>query len=171
MERKDVTTILKRIKSNYSEFILDDYTISEWYRELKDYDIDDVMRKLEDHFRNEQYGKYPPKVYFLTKYLTKTKEKHEKENLILTCPICGRQFEEEKFDKHYGRCSSIEYIVKANKEYFDKDINKEDLYNISDEVFDKAYYMFCKRVYESGKVKGLQKQCIENVLKNCRGNW
>ena len=71
MERKQVVDLLKRIKYNYNEFIVDDYTITEWYKELKDYELEDVMDKLDQHFRSEQYGKQPPKVYFLTKYLTK----------------------------------------------------------------------------------------------------
>ena len=54
MERKQVVDLLKRIKYNYNEFIVDDYTITEWYKELKDYELEDVMDKLDQHFRSEQ---------------------------------------------------------------------------------------------------------------------
>ena len=69
MELKDVKIILKRIQVNYPNFIVDSYVQSEWYRELKDYCLEDVMQKLEQHFRSEQYGNSIPKVYFLKKYL------------------------------------------------------------------------------------------------------
>ena len=68
MEKKDVIKIMTRIKKNYNEFINDDYTINEWFKELKDYDFEDVMKKIEEHLRSEQYGSKPPRVYFLTKY-------------------------------------------------------------------------------------------------------
>ena len=71
MELKDVKMVLKRIQVNYPNFIVDGYVQSEWYRELKDYCLEDVMQKLEQHFRSEQYGNSIPKVYFLTKYLNK----------------------------------------------------------------------------------------------------
>ena len=54
MELKDVKVILNRIKVNYPTFVNDDYTRTEWYKELKDYSLDDVMEKLEQLRRNTE---------------------------------------------------------------------------------------------------------------------
>ena len=139
MELKDVKTILTRIKVNYPAFVNDDYTRSEWYKELKDYSLDDVMEKLEQHFRSEQYGSQIPKVYFLTKYLTKEKEKELKEEIFLGCQICGKTVSLEEYDKHFDRCSSIDYLNKQSIKYFNKPIEKEKFYFISDDLFQEKY--------------------------------
>ena len=77
MTIKETNDFMERIKQHYQEFVIDDYKIEEWYKELKDYDYQEVNAKLEEHLRNEQYGTSIPKVYFLTKYLTKEKDKNK----------------------------------------------------------------------------------------------
>lgn len=139
MELKDVKLILNRIKVNYPNFVNDDYTRSEWYRELKDYSLEDVMDKLEQHFRSEQYGNSIPKVYFLTKYLTKAKEKGKKLDGFLQCQLCGKWINMDDFEKHYDRCSSIDYLNRQSIKYFDKEIDKEKYYYLSDEMFNEKY--------------------------------
>lgn len=139
MELKDVKTILTRIKVNYPNFVNDDYTRSEWYRELKDYSLDDVMEKLEQHFRSEQYGNQIPKVYFLTKYLTKEKEKNIKQDIMVRCQLCGKGVDFDEYDKHYNRCSSIDYLNRQSIKYFDKEIDKEKFYLIDDDTFQEKY--------------------------------
>ena len=139
MERKDVSVIMKRIKSHYQEFIVDDFKLEEWYRELKDYSLDDVMEKLEQHFRSEQYGNQIPKVYFLTKYLTKEKEKDKKKEIYIKCQLCGRSINLDDYDKHYDRCSSIDYLNNQSIKYFNKPIDKEKYYLIEEDVFNEKY--------------------------------
>ena len=139
MELKDVKLILNRIKVNYPNFVNDDYTRSEWYRELKDYSLEDVMEKLEQHFRSEQYGNQIPKVYFLTKYLKKEKDKDKIENVFVGCQICGKSIELKEYDKHYDRCSSIDYLNRQSVKYFNKEIDKEKYYLIDDNTFKEKY--------------------------------
>lgn len=146
MELKDVKTILARIKSNYPTFMNDDYTRSEWYRELKDYSLEDVMEKLEQHFRSEQYGNQIPKVYFLTKYLTKEKDKDKKKEIYVRCSLCGKTIQLEEYDKHYDRCSSIDYLNRQSIKYFDREIDKEKYYYLEDNVFQEKYDKVLKYV-------------------------
>ena len=144
MERKQVVDLLKRIKYNYNEFIVDDYTITEWYKELKDYELEDVMDKLDQHFRSEQYGKQPPKVYFLTKYLTKERDKAKEDNSKVLCEICNEVIPFKEYDRHYSRCLSVEYL---DKNYFilnNNHLDKKTLRKLSQEEFDKKYYAFLK---------------------------
>lgn len=139
MEKKDVETIMKRIKYNYNEFIVDSYSISEWYKELKDYDLEDVMKKLEEHFKNEQYGQQPPKVYFLTKYLTKTKDKAKVHDFKVICSNCKTTFHINNYDEHMAKCNSIEYIALIFKKYKNQKIDKTKLFQMNNEQFEEFY--------------------------------
>lgn len=140
MELKDVKIILNRVKVNYPTFVNDGYTQSEWYKELKDYSLEDVMQKLEQHFRSEQYGNSIPKVYFLTKYLTKEKEKNIVENLSYKCPFCEKYIPMEFYEQHYDKCSSIDYLMRASKKYFDKPLNRQKLEDADENTFEKYYW-------------------------------
>lgn len=75
LNKKETINFMERVKSHYQEFIIDDFKISEWYGKLKDYDAEDVNKKFDEHLGSEVYGDYIPKIMFLTKYLTPTKEK------------------------------------------------------------------------------------------------
>lgn len=146
MELKDVKTILTRIKVNYPNFVNDDYTRSEWYKELKDYSLNDVMEKLEQHFRSEQYGNQIPKVYFLTKYLTKEKEKGKTLDINIKCQLCGKTVSFDDYDKHYDRCSSVEYLNNQSIKYFNNPIDKEKYFLIDQKTFDEKYDKVLKYV-------------------------
>ena len=151
MELKDVKTILTRIKVNYPTFVNDDYTRTEWYKELKDYSLNDVMKKLEQHFRSEQYGNQIPKVYFLTKYLTKEKDKNKKIEGIIECHLCHKLIEIEKYEKHFDKCSSVDYLNRRNIDYFNKSIDKEKYMNMEQKEFDEKYNKMCYYIYEKTK--------------------
>jgi len=151
MELKDVKTILARIKSNYPTFVNDDYTRSEWYKELKDYSLEDVMDKLEQHFRSEQYGNSIPKVYFLTKYLTKEKDKktNKADNLMVFCQICGKKIPLSTYQEHYGRCLDVGYLQTQLQKYANKDINIEAFREMDEETFKEKYDKVAKYVYDN----------------------
>lgn len=151
MELKDVKLILKRIQTNYQNFIVDNYVQSEWYKELKDYSLEDVMEKLEQHFRSEQYGNMIPKVYFLTKYLKKESEKNKdlSSKIILKCSICKENIPFREYDKHYERCASIEYLeIQANKYFGKGSIDKEKYRLLTELDFNSLYDKVLKTVYE-----------------------
>lgn len=165
MELKDVKIILKRIQVNYPSFINDSYTQSEWYKELKDYDLEDIMKKLEEHMRSEQYGNNIPKVYFLTKYLRTTKEKNKTEKYLMQCSICKEFIPEEQYDKHYERCLDVEYIVKKRKELFDNDTSEElknTYLNMEQTTFDNKYLEFLDKIYNY--VSDEEKRRIEFII-------
>ncbi|MBR5303458.1 MAG: hypothetical protein IKU37_01360 [Candidatus Gastranaerophilales bacterium] len=166
MELKDVKIILNRIKVNYPSFVNDDYTRSEWYKELKDYSLEDVMKKLEQHFRSEQYGNSIPKVYFLTKYLTKEKEKKAKESIYYICPFCKKNVLPEFYEEHYSKCSSIDYLMNLSKKYFDKPLNKEKLEQADDDVFEEYYWTFSYKLLDVLEKDTPQYKSLENKIKS-----
>lgn len=165
MEKKQVSEILKRINSNYPDFVVDEYKQKEWYNELKDYDYEDVMRKVEEHLRSEEYGKFPPKLYFLTKYLHTITEKNTKTNYLLKCSICGNDIPEAEYDNHYGRCMDIEYIDGILKKYFNKKVTKDmwqENINLSQEEFDIKYMNFLDKVYN--RVPKEEQELIDGII-------
>lgn len=141
MELKDVKYILKKIQSNYSSFVPDTFITQEWYRELKDYDLEDVLDKLDKHFRSEEYGNSIPKVYFLTKYCQKTETKKKKlnEKTRVVCQLCKETIELKNYDNHYSRCSSVNYVINQARKYYDKELSRESLMNMSDKEFNARY--------------------------------
>lgn len=148
MELKETKMVLKRIQNNYSSFVVDNYLQSEWHKELSKYDLEDVMEKLEQHFRSEQYGNQIPKLYYLTKYLKTTKEKQEEKVEYIYCNLCHEAFRIDEFDEHYDRCSSVNYFLKQYKKYFEKYLEREKLMNMSEEEFETNYAKLLKIVME-----------------------
>lgn len=165
MEKKDVETLLKRIKYNYNEFRIDDYTMVEWYKELKDYALEDVMDKLEQHFRSEQYGNSVPKVYFLTKYLVKEKEKNAIKQFNVRCQYCNELVALENYDKHSSKCRSIKYIQKQAIKYAGREIDEEELRMLDDDSFEQ-YYNKVLGIVERQTKEPTEKRIIRKILYN-----
>lgn len=151
MTIQETANLLKRIKQHYQDFIIDEYKVEEWHSELKNYDANDVNKKLEEHLRNEQFGRAIPKVYFLTKYLKTTKEKEKIENRIefVYCPLCKEEVRMSDFDKHYDRCCSVDYFIRQYEKYFGKKLSREQLMNMEQEKFDINYEKLLKHIQKS----------------------
>lgn len=169
MELKEVSMLLKRIKSHYQEFIVDDFKINEWYRELKDYSLDDVMEKLEIHLKSEQYGNQIPKVHFLIKYLTKEKDKGKQLKGVKQCHICYSFIDLDEFEKHFDRCSSVDYLNRRNIDYFNKPIDKEKYMNMEQKEFDEKYNKMCYYIFEHTQDQR-EKYCLEHYLMGLHKN-
>lgn len=150
MTIQETNYFLKRIKQHYQEFIIDNTKIDEWYKELKDYDYQEVNNKLEEHLRNEQYGHQIPKVAFLTKYLTKIsdKSKNNANNIRVRCHLCGKGMALNEYDKHIARCNSVEYLNLQSQRLYDKEIDKDKYRNMDDETFDKIYDKVLNKILE-----------------------
>lgn len=159
---------LKRIKSHYQEFTVDDFKVDEWYKELKDYDFDDINRKLESHLRSEEYGSAIPKVHFLTKWLKKSKDKGKVFSYEVNCPICKKWLDKDEFNRHYDRCSSINYLNKQSLKYKGEEIDKEIYLNLSYEDFNKKYDAICEYVYKHTEDED-EKKYLRNYLNSKYG--
>lgn len=150
MTIQETKEFMSRIKQHYQEFIIDNYKIDEWYKELKNYDYDEVNKKLDEHLRNEQYGHQMPKVYFLTKYLTKISEKsqYDASKITLKCSLCGKVVTYNDFDKHIERCNSVEYLNLQSQRLYNKEIDKEKYRNMEDNVFNSIYDKLLNKILE-----------------------
>lgn len=141
MTKAETIKFMKKIKSYYSNFSIEDYVIEEWVERLKDYELKDLLEKFEQHL-NGEYALEPPKLHFLIKYL-KTKEEKEKtsHDYLVRCNLCGDEMYLSELDsKHYRKCLLVSSLVKILKKE-GKDVTYEELneYDIPTlrKVFDK----------------------------------
>ena len=166
MTVQETNDFLKRIKQHYQDFIIDNSKLDEWYKELKDYSLEDVNKKLDEHLRNEYYGNQIPKVFFLTKHLTKEKDKGKIDELLVRCTLCGKVIKYVNFDSHMDRCNSVDYLNIQSKRLFGKEIDKDKYRNMPDEDFDKVYNRVLEKILEISK----DKDEIERISNYMIGN-
>lgn len=163
MNKAEVRNLLKKIQSNYSAFLMSEDKLEEWHKELKDYDCEDVLNRVDEHLRSEKYGRQEPRVYLLTKGLVKTENKAKREGIKIRCSICGESVLLNDFDKHFDRCSSVKYLNDQNKKYFGKEIDKDKYMNMDDREFNYKYDKFCEYVLQNTNNKK-EIECLEHYF-------
>ena len=164
MTIRETNEFMERIKSHYQEFVIDDFKIKEWYKELSNYDADDINNKLDEHLRSEVYGDQIPKLYFLTRYLTPSKDKGKVTHHMVECQLCGRGVFDDDYDAHYGRCLSSKTIVGDLKKYFNRNVDYQKLMLMSKEEFDKVYDAYLNKMLEADNLPLLRKKIILRCL-------
>ena len=163
MNKKETINFMERVKSHYQEFIIDDFKISEWYGKLKDYDAEDVNKKFDEHLGSEVYGDYIPKIMFLTKYLTPTKEKGKIKHYTIRCPECECNIPDEDFEYHTKRCFEASTIVRDFKRYFNQSLQKEKIMKLDEEDFEELYQKYIDRMLNSDKVEDFRKKILIHI--------
>ena len=69
-----------------------------------------VDAKRDEYFKNsENFGKYPD-AYYLIKYLKKQSEKLQSGHIYVRCQLCKQTVDLAKYDQHFDRCSSADYL-------------------------------------------------------------
>lgn len=163
MTRTEVRNFLTRIQSHYPEFIVDDFKLSEWYSELKKYDAEDINIKLEKHIGNEEYGRFAPKLFNLTKFLKTNEERQQNITWLLKCEKCGRIFKNTDYTSHYDICVLIATMVRDLKKYFNQDISREKLEELSQAKLYELYNKYVDKMLSSEFVSTDRKE----ILKKC----
>lgn len=165
MTLKETKEFMERIKTYYPNFMIDDFTVKEWNSQLKDYSYQDISEKFSEHLKSEEYGNYVPRINFLTKYLTKEKEKgnNNADKIYTNCNLCGKSLLLSEYETHFHKCSSIGYVMKQYKKYKGKDLNREKLENASEEMLDKFYNEILQMVYDDSNTSKDEKHCIDMI--------
>lgn len=148
MKQEEVIDLLEFININYPDFKVNDKVTKMWYDELQQYDIEDVKDNLRSFMSNEYYQKEPPKLALLTKDLVKKYEKVHLDNVETRCPRCNRPLSLEDYDKHFDRCSSIDYVIRETKKWFRKELTRKFLWEMSEEEFNERYNKLLHYIYE-----------------------
>lgn len=166
MTVNNVKELLHRIDINYqTNFSRERETLDEWYKDLKNYDYFDVDKALDNHMKYSPYRNIAPKKWVLLQELRTIKQKESIKNIEEVCPFCLRNIKEEKFEKHYSRCLSIDFIDRNVKKYLNKKINYEKYFNMSEKELNDYFNKIAKIVYEKTK-NPTEKFCLERYLKN-----
>lgn len=136
MELKEVKVILNKIKVYYPEFSINEYSIEEWNRVLKDYDFEDVYNKLNSHLQGEN-GKEIPRLNYLTRYLDTIEEKERRsKDYIVYCNLCKEKMLFTDYNRHYGRCLQVQTLWKKSIQ-LGNEIPREDIEQYGDDILDK----------------------------------
>ena len=168
MEITETNKIIKKIVTFRQSFLVKKDTVDEWHKILKDYDYKDVDKNLDEYFREaKNFGQYPDP-YYLTKYLIKSDEKFSMTNITIKCSLCGKTVLQAKYEVHYDRCSSTDYVCRMYEKYYNKKLNKKELETLDDEKFYNMYWKFCDNLYEIIPA-GLEKKCLENAIRTHKG--
>lgn len=168
MDRMETQKIINKIKTFRQSFLVEKDTVDNWLNVLKDYDYKDVDKKLDEYFKeSNNFGQYPDP-YYLTKFLIKSNEKFSMSNIIIKCGLCGEKVLQAKYQEHYDRCSSIDYICNMSEKFYNKKLDKKELYQMQSDKFDKAYWNFCENLFNK-MPDGLEKRALENALLTHKG--
>lgn len=168
MEITETNKILRKIVTFRQSFLIKKDTVDEWHKILKDYDYKDVDEKLDEYFReSKNFGQYPDP-YYLTKYLIKSNEKFSMSNITIKCSLCGETVLQAKYQEHFDRCSSIDYVCRMYERFYNKKINAKELWELPKERFENMYWQFCYNLYEIIP-EGLEKRCLENAIRSYKG--
>lgn len=168
MNRMETQNILNKIKVFRQSFLILKETIEEWTKILEPYDYQDVDKKLDEYFKeSNNFGQYPDP-YYLIRNLTTISEKEKYREVTIICQICGEKVSHGAYEKHFDRCSSIDYICNMSERFYNKKLDKKELYQMQSDKFDKAYWNFCENLFNK-MPDGLEKRALENALLTHKG--
>lgn len=157
MTKQETISFIKKIKAYYPIFKLEEDGIDEWANKLKSYELEDVVKKFEEHLNGEK-SEEPPKLHFLTRYLLTKEEKEKyKGDYIVRCNLCGRELYLAEYDKHYEKCLLIKALIpilKSKGEDVSYEILDEHDFTVLDKVWDK---------YNQPKKQDL-KETLKNIV-------
>lgn len=168
MTREETKKIVDKIQIHRQSFLITNNVYLEWYRILEPYDYEDVDSKLDNFLKNgDNFGRYPD-AFYLIKYLTPHEEKLKEGINYVRCKFCGQAVDVCDYSDHHDICSSADYICTMSLKYFDKQLNHESLIKLNKTEFEKYYYKFCEKLYNSIE-DGLQKHVLKNVILTKKG--
>lgn len=165
MTKKEISNLFTRISNHYSMFTRSEEKIEEWYRFLKDYSSEDVNRRLDEYLKCE-YDQ-PPLCLSLTKGIEKIKKSDEDDSWTTRCDICKQKItiynnDMEEYEKHFRRCSMIDFIDRMSVEFRQQHIASVKYYQMSDEELQKNYDKIMKFYRENKDNKEILKK-MEDV--------
>ena len=163
MTREEASKIVDKVQVHRQSFLITNAVYLEWFRILEPYDYEDVDAKLDEYFKNsENFGKYPD-AYYLIKYLKKQSEKLQSGHIYVRCQLCKQTVDLAKYDQHFDRCSSADYLCKMSLEKYDKKLKHENMINADKKQFDDYYWNFCEKVIDD--IEDVrQKHSLKNAI-------
>lgn len=142
MERSDTASILKRIRTNYPDFFIDDEVLEEWHKELVHYSYLDIEEQLNEYLRTD--NNKPPRLNHLVKGIKTLEQKYdEAHDYIVNCNLCKRQMTFKNYNDHYGRCLQVETLWKKSIQ-LGKEIPRDEISQFGQDILDKLEEKYIK---------------------------
>ena len=149
MNKEQVTEIINFISDSYKYFEPTEILIEAWQEELYQYDYEQVKNSLKSYMAEDRFQSQPPTIYMLVKNLPKIYDKIDFTKDTFYCDICNKAYNDlDQLEKHRDKCSSIRYVIKQNKKWFNRTIDKKFLWQLSDEEFEERYNKLLKYIME-----------------------
>lgn len=140
MTKEQVLDLLDFLELSYSNFKTKEGMLDAWYNELQMYDEADVKINLKHYMGEERFQNNPPLVALLIRGLTPKKEKVDFSKVVYFCQRCHKAYNnKEDLDKHFDRCSSVDFVIRETKKWSKKDLTRKELFEMSDDEFEKKY--------------------------------
>lgn len=133
MTRDEFNKIFKNIENEYSNFNGD---YEEWYEVLADYSYEDILKKLE--------GRKTTTAPIHTSLIKGLKKEEKIADWITECDICKQRItihnnDMTDYEKHYRRCSKIDFINLMSKRIRGEGVALSKYYEMNDKDLDEAY--------------------------------
>lgn len=161
MTKTETIQFMQTIKSYYNNFLLEDYVVKEWANKLKDFNNEEVYKKLEEHL-NGEFKKEPPKLHYLIDSMLKDRGIVKAAQIKVKCSLCGRTINYLDFDSHLTRHSSV-YYIKSKEHYLEQHYSEEQMMKADQEHFDQFYDNFLTKLYKRIE-KGDEKERIAKII-------
>lgn len=122
--------------------------LNAWLDVLQEYDYEEVKNSLGEAMSEDRFQRTPPQVQYIVRNLIKKYDKVDYSKQVVYCPICRKPLNQPDYEKHFDRCSSVEYVIRESKKWFHRDLTKKFLFELSDEEFDLRYNKLLQYIYE-----------------------
>lgn len=147
MNVEQVNELLEYISVSYKTEMPTSMLYS-WLDVLQEYDYEEVKKALDDAMAEDRFQRTPPQVQYLVRNLIKQHDRVDYSKQVVYCQICGKPCNQSDYNKHFDRCSSIEYMLSQYKRFgHQSKLSKKELYEMSDEEFDTKYENMLKYIY------------------------
>ena len=121
--------------------------IYSWLDILQEYDYEEVKQALYEAMSEDRFQRTPPQAQYLVRNLVKKYDKVDYSKQVVYCPICRRPLNQSDYEKHFDRCSSVEYVLNQCIRFNSScRYTKRELYEMSEEDFEKYYNTILKFV-------------------------
>ena len=121
--------------------------IYSWIDILQEYDYEEVKQALYEAMSEDRFQRTPPQVQYLVRNLVKKYDKVDYSKQVVYCPICRRPLNQPDYEKHFDRCSSVEYVLNQCIRFNSScRYTKRELYEMQDTAFEEYYNTILKYV-------------------------
>ena len=161
MNKNQINELINIVQIYRPNFELTPDVIKEWKTRLEPYEYIDVFKKLEEWLKDGANDLRIPNPINITKGLRTLKQKEEANNFLQACPICGRFIKD--FDKHFDKCSSVDFISTNYRKYYNSNIDKGRLWNLPENEFKEMYNKFVKQLVAKVEDGNFKQSLLEGI--------